>query len=88
MHAGADAGLIEKVHRDLFDHAGAHAAEHVICGLPFQNNVIDAVFMKELTKQEPRGAGADYDDLRSHISKLGLFGQRCLVSLKVLEQVS
>jgi hypothetical protein len=41
------------------------------------------VFMKELTKQEPRGAGADYDDLRSHISKLGLFGQRCLVSINV-----
>ena len=30
MHAGADAGLVEQIHRDLLDHAGADAAEHVV----------------------------------------------------------
>jgi hypothetical protein len=77
MHAGADAGLIEKVHGDLLDHAGPHAAEHMIGGLPFQNNVLDAVSVKELTEQKPCGAGADDDDLRSHILKLGCSAKAC-----------
>jgi hypothetical protein len=86
MHASADARLIEKVHGDLFDYAGANAAEHMIGGLPFQNDVIDAVFVKELTEQKARGAGADDDDLPSHILKLGLFDQG-VVRLSALERV-
>ena len=51
MHPGADARLIEQVHRDLLDDAGADAAEHVIGGLPFQDDIVDAAFVQKLAEQ-------------------------------------
>jgi hypothetical protein len=55
-----------KIHRDLFDDAGADAAEHVFAGLPLQDDVVDAVFVEELAEQQSRRAGADDGDLGSH----------------------
>ena len=63
VHADADACFVEQVHRDLFDDAGANAAEDILASLPLQNDVIDAVPMQELTEQESRRAGADNGDL-------------------------
>ena len=68
VHARADARLVEQIDRDLLDDAGADAVEHVFAGLPLQNDVIDAVLVEELTEQEPRRAGSDDGDLRSHAS--------------------
>jgi hypothetical protein len=63
MHARADARLVKKIDRDLLDDAGANAAEHVFAGLPFENNVVDAVLVQELTEQESRRASSDDGDL-------------------------
>ncbi len=70
MHAGADAGLVEQVHRDLLDHAGTDATEHVVGGLPLENDVIDAVLVKELAEQQPCRARSDNGDLGAHAATL------------------
>ena len=56
MHAGADPGLVEQVHRDPLDHAGTDAAEHMVGGLPFQDDVVDAILVQELAEQQTRPA--------------------------------
>jgi len=66
MHPRADAGFVEQTHRALFDDAGANTAEHVFGGLPFQDNVVDAMLVQELTEQKPGRSGADNGDLGSH----------------------
>jgi hypothetical protein len=68
VHPCADACLVEQVHRDLFDDAGAHPAENVFAGLSLQDDVIDAVFVQELAEQESRRAGSNNGDLSSHAS--------------------
>ena len=68
VHARADASLVEQVHRDLFDDAGADAAKHVFAGLSLEDDVIDAVFVEELAEQQSRWAGSNDGDLRSHAS--------------------
>ena len=50
----------------FLDHAGADAAEHVLAGLPLQNDVVDAVLMQELAEQQSRRAGPDDGDLGAH----------------------
>ena len=55
MHARADARLVKKIDRDLLDDAGANAAEHVFAGLPFENDIVDAMLVQELTEQESDG---------------------------------
>jgi hypothetical protein len=74
VHAGADASLVEKIYGDLFDDAGTDAAEHVFAGLPFQDDVIDAVLVQELAEQQSRWAGADDGDLGSHAVVISLTG--------------
>jgi hypothetical protein len=39
----AGAGLAEQRHRSLLQQAGADAAEHIVRGLPLQDDVVDAV---------------------------------------------
>jgi hypothetical protein len=68
VHARRDAGLVEQVNRDLFDDARPNAAEDIFAGLPLQDNIIDAVFVEELTEQQSGRAGADDGDLGSHSS--------------------
>jgi hypothetical protein len=46
MHAGADPGFVEQVDRDLFENAGADAAEDVVAGLGFEDYGIDAGAMQ------------------------------------------
>ncbi len=66
VHPSADAGLVQKIHRDLFDDAGAHAAQHVLRGLPFKDDVGNAVFVQQLPQQQAGRTGANNDDLSSH----------------------
>ena len=66
VHPRADAGLVQEIHRDLFDDAGAHAAEHVLRGLPFKDDVGNAVFVQQLPQQQSGRTRADNDDLSSH----------------------
>ena len=63
MHARADARLVKQIDRDLLDDAGANAAEHVFAGLPFENDIVDAMLVQELTEQESGRAGSDNGDL-------------------------
>ena len=56
VHARADAGLVEQVHGALLDHAGADAAEHVLAGLPLEDDVVDAVRVQQLAEQQSRRA--------------------------------
>ena len=63
VHAGADARFVKKIDRDLLDNAGANAAKHVFAGLPFENDIVDAMLVQELTEQQSRRAGSDNGDL-------------------------
>ena len=50
MHPRADAGLVQQIHRDLLDDAGAHAAEHMLGGLPLEDDVVDAAPLQQLAE--------------------------------------
>ena len=66
VHARADAGLVEQIHRALLDDAGADAAEHIVAGLPLQDDVVDAGAVQQLPEQQAGRAGADDGDLGAH----------------------
>src|SRR5215831_11701047 len=91
MHAPADTGFIQQIHRDLFDNAGAHAAEYVVGGLPLQDDIVDASTLQELAEEQPGRTGADNDDLSSHFrqntTRLGAAGL-IVLSPPLDEQVS
>ena len=59
MRARAGADLIEQRHRALFEQAGADAAEHIVGRLAFQDDVVDAVAVQQLSEQQSRRPGAD-----------------------------
>ena len=50
VHPIADAGLVQQIHRDLFDDARADAAEHMVGGLPLQDDIVDASTLQELAE--------------------------------------
>jgi hypothetical protein len=50
VHPLADAGLVQQIHRDLFDDAGTHAAKHMVGGLPLQDDIADAATLEELAE--------------------------------------
>jgi hypothetical protein len=52
MRAAAGADLIEQFHRAFLEQSGADAAEHVIGGVTLQDDVVDAIGMKKLPKQQ------------------------------------
>ena len=51
--------------RDLLEHAGADAAEHVVAGLALEDDGVDAGLVQQLAEQQARRAGADDRDLGS-----------------------
>jgi hypothetical protein len=67
LGAGVDAGTRQQVHRDLFEHAGADAPEHVVAALAFDDDVVDACLVQQLPEQKAGGAGADDRDLGAHV---------------------
>jgi hypothetical protein len=50
VHPLADADLVQQIHRDLFDDAGAHAAKHMFRGLSLEDDIVDAATLKELAE--------------------------------------
>src|SRR5689334_15748231 len=64
-HARAYAGLVEQVGRRLLEHAGSDAAQYVLAAASFQDDVVNAGAMQQLTEQQSRRPGADDRDLRS-----------------------
>ena len=52
MGARAGADLVEQRYRAFLEQAGADAAEHIFRRLPFQDDVVDAVGVKQLPKQQ------------------------------------
>jgi hypothetical protein len=66
VHASAGACLVEEIDCDLLDDAGADAAEHMLAGVPLDDNIVDPLVMQELAEQKAGRAGADNDNLRPH----------------------
>ena len=66
VHARADACLVEEIDRHLLDDAGADAAEHIVAGMPLQDDVVDVVLLQQLAEQEARRPRPDDRDLRPH----------------------
>jgi hypothetical protein len=61
-----DAGLVEKLHRALLEHAGANAAEHMLAAAPFQHDRVDAGALEQLRQQQPGRTRPDDGDLYPH----------------------
>ena len=59
MRPRAGADLVEQGHGALFEQPGADAAEHIVRRLAFQDDVVDAVGMKQLSQQQSCRSGAD-----------------------------
>ncbi len=54
VSARAGAHFVEQCDRSLFKQAGADAAEHIVRGLAFQNDVVDATAVQQLPQQQAR----------------------------------
>jgi hypothetical protein len=65
VHARAHAGLVQQVHRDLLQDAGADAAQHIVATLALQDHVVDAGLVQQLAEQQAGRACADDGDLGS-----------------------
>ena len=74
VHAGADAGFVEQVDRNLFQHAGADAAQHVVRRVRFEDDGVDVGLVQQLAEDQSGGAGADDGDLGSHFFSLWGWG--------------
>src|SRR5579883_176876 len=72
VHARADAGLVEQINGGLLDDAGADSPLNVFCGLPFEDDVVDAVLVQELSEQQSRRARSDNHDLCAHALVLSI----------------
>ena len=66
VHTLADTGLIERVDRSLFEHAGAYALLGVLAIVPFEDDAVDPGLVQKMAKQQASGSGADDRDLRFH----------------------
>src|SRR5688572_17187902 len=59
MHAGAAARFIDQSHRALFKHPGTYAAQHMLAGMAFQDDIVDTGLQQQLAEQQAGGACAD-----------------------------
>ncbi|MNF99388.1 hypothetical protein D3C84_822810 [compost metagenome] len=66
IHAFVDAGFAQQVNGALLEDTGTNAAEDVVRRLAFDDDVVDAGAMQQLTEQEAGRAGADDGDLGFH----------------------
>ena len=85
MHALADVGLVQQVHRPLFQHAGTDTPLDVVPALAFDDDAVDALQRQQPRQQQPGRTGPDdaYLCLMDHnvcpvglSGQFGLFGQR------------
>ena len=66
VHARADTHLVQQVHGDLFQNAGANTAQHVVAALALHDDGVDTGLVQQLAEQQAGGAGADDSDLGTH----------------------
>ncbi len=59
----AHADLVQQIDRALFEHAGAHAFDHIVAVAVLEDDRIDALQVQQLPQQQPRRPGADDADL-------------------------
>ncbi len=59
MRPRAGADLVEQRDGSLLQEAGADAAQHVVRALPLQNDIVDAVLVQQLPKQQSGRPGPD-----------------------------
>ena len=59
MRARAGADFVEQRHGAFFEQAGADAAEHIFRRLALQDDVVDAVSVQQLPKQQSGRPRAD-----------------------------
>jgi len=64
--AGTHAGFFQQVHGDLFEHAGADAAEHVVGTALLDDDGVEAGGVQQLAEQQAGRAGADDGNLGTH----------------------
>jgi hypothetical protein len=64
--AASNPGFVQNLDRNLFQHAGANAAEHVFPAAAFQDKVVDAGAAEEPGKKQSRWSCSDDCDLRPH----------------------
>ena len=72
--------LVEQVDRDLLEHAGADAAEHVVGAALLEDDVVDAGLGQQGAEQQAGRAGADDRDLGPPRGRHGAFasaGRAC-----------
>ncbi len=70
-HASPDAGFVQKVDCCLLEHPGANPAQDIFAAATFQDDIVDAGLVQQLSEQQARGARADDRNLgafRSHDS--------------------
>src|SRR5688572_2547321 len=68
----ANAHRVEQVHGTLLQDAGPDAVDDIVPAAVLDNDGIDAIEVKEMAQQQPRGAGADNSDLRPEGTHTGL----------------
>src|SRR5271166_3767155 len=68
MKPVADAGAVEQTDRPVLDQAGANTAQHIFAAALLENDVGDAVDLKQLPEEQAGRAGADDRDLGAHVS--------------------
>ena len=59
VRAAPGAGLVEQPDRSFLEQAGADAAQHIFARLPLQDDIVDAVAVKQLPEQQSRGTCAN-----------------------------
>ncbi|MNZ47052.1 hypothetical protein D3C78_647550 [compost metagenome] len=74
IHARGDTGLAQHVDGALFQYAGADSAQHVLGGLAFEDDVVDAGLVQQLAQQKAGRACSDDGDLSVHLLFSLLFG--------------
>ena len=55
----ARADFVEECDRSLFKETGANAGKHIVAGVSFKDDVVDAVAVQQLPEQQSRGSRAN-----------------------------
>jgi len=67
MQAIGTTGLFQQADKPLFQNTGTDAAQHIVAGLAFQDDAVDAARRQKLRQQQTRRPAADDGHLRFHL---------------------
>jgi hypothetical protein len=74
MEACADAGTVEEIDGTSLDQTGTNSAQYMFTGPALEDHIVDTVIVQQLAQQQPRRAGADDCDLRTHHGRISSVG--------------